>query len=159
MFFKSSKKEMKKAEKKELIYRENIKVNCKPDTQENVIREVGKMLADTGYVGKGYIEAMLERENTCSTYMGNGLALPHGVEAAKKEVLASGIAVMVFPEGTRWGEETAKVVIGIAGVGDEHLDILSIIAEKMLDEEAAAKLVSGDTDADTIYRILSGKEE
>ena len=66
---------------------------------------------------------------------------------------------MVFPEGTRWGEETAKVVIGIAGVGDEHLDILSIIAEKMLDEEAAAKLVSGDTDADTIYRILSGKEE
>ena len=55
MFFKSSKKETKKAEKKELIYRENIKVNCKPDTQENVIREVGKMLVDTGYVGKRII--------------------------------------------------------------------------------------------------------
>lgn len=153
MFFKSKKKEV---EKKELLYRENVKVNCKPDTQENVIRTVGQMLVDTGYVDQPYVEAMLEREKSFSTYMGNELALPHGVEAAKKDIKASGIAVMVFPEGTQWGEETAKIVIGIAGVGEEHLQILSVIADKMLAPEAAEQLIQGD--ADTVYKILAGKE-
>lgn len=153
MFFKSKKKEI---EKKELLYRENVKVNCKPDTQENVIRTVGQMLVDTGYVDQPYVEAMLEREKSFSTYMGNELALPHGVEAAKKDIKASGIAVMVFPEGTQWGDETAKIVIGIAGVGEEHLQILSVIADKMLAPEAAEQLIQGD--ADTVYKILAGKE-
>lgn len=153
MFFKSKKKY---ADKKELLYRENVKVNCKADTQENVIRAVGKMLVETGYVDQPYVEAMLEREKSFSTYMGNELALPHGVEAAKKDIKASGIAVMVFPEGTQWGEETAKIVIGIAGVGEEHLQILSVIADKMLAPEAAEQLIQGD--ADTVYKILSGKE-
>lgn len=148
MFFNTKKK-------KPLLSRENIRLNCAPDTQENVIRQVGQMLVDSDYVEQSYVEAMLEREKTFSTYMGSDLALPHGVEAAKKAVKASGIAVMVFPKGTDWGGETVKLVIGIAGVGDEHLDILSTIAEKMLDEEAAAQLVSGGTDADTIYRILT----
>lgn len=156
MLFRSRKKV---EEKKELLYRENIRVNCRPDTQENVIRKVGQMLADSGYVDQPYVDAMLERERSLSTYMGSGLALPHGVEQAKKEIRSSGIAVMVFPEGTPWGDEQAKVVIGIAGVGEEHLDILSVIADKMMDEEAAAELTSGTADADTIYRILTGKEQ
>ncbi|MFI3208643.1 MAG: PTS sugar transporter subunit IIA [Eubacteriales bacterium] len=141
---------------KELLYKENIKINCKSDTQENVIRAIGQMLVDTGYVETPYIEAMIEREKSFSTYMGSDLALPHGVEAAKKEVIASGIAIMVFPEGVEWGDATAKIVIGIAGVGEEHLTILGIIAEKMMDEDAAEKLVQGDVD--TIYNILTGKE-
>lgn len=157
MFFKSKKKE-KEELKKQLLYKENIRVNCVPDTQENVIRQVGQMLVEAGYVDAPYVDAMVEREAAVSTYMGNGLALPHGVEAAKKEIKASGIAVMVFPEGTPWGEERAKIVIGIAGVGEEHLSILSVIADKMLDADAAEELTSGIADEDTIYRILSGEE-
>ena len=152
MIFRSKKKEK---EKKELLYRENIRVGCKADTQENVIREVGQMLVESGYVDQPYVDAMLEREKTFSTYMGNELELPHGVEAAKKEIKASGIAVMVFPEGTRWGSETVKIVVGIAGVGEEHLNILSIIADKMLEPGAVENLVKGD--ADEVYRILSGE--
>ena len=152
MFFKSKKKE----EKKKLLYRENIRVNCKPDTQEAVIRQVGEMLVNGGYVDTPYVEAMLEREKSFSTFMGNGLALPHGVEEAKKEIKASGIAVMTFPEGTDWGGHTVKVVIGIAGVGEEHLQILSVIADKMLDEAAAEQLAQGDVD--TVYQILAGEE-
>ena len=152
MIFRSKKKEK---EKKELLYRENIRVGCKADTQENVIREVGQMLVESGYVDQPYVDAMLEREKTFSTYMGNELALPHGVEAAKKEIKASGIAVMVCPEGTRWGSETVKIVVGIAGVGEEHLNILSIIADKMLEPGAVENLVKGD--ADEVYRILSGE--
>lgn len=88
--------------------------------------------------------------------MGNGLALPHGVEAAKKEIKASGIAVMTFPEGIDWGGNEVKVVIGVAGVGEEHLQILSVIADKMLDETAAERLAGGDVE--TVYQILAGKE-
>ncbi len=158
MFFKKKKEaeEVKVSKKKELLYKENIRVNCPTDTQENVIRTIGQMLVDTGYVEQPYVEAMLEREKSFSTYMGSDLALPHGVEAAKQEVKESGIAVMVFPEGVLWGTELAKVVIGIAGVGEEHLTILGIIAEKMMDEDAAEQLLNGDVD--TIYSILSGKE-
>lgn len=152
MFFKNKKKT---TEKKELLYRENIKVGCKADTQKNVIRQVGQMLVDSGYVDQPYVDAMLEREKSFSTYMGNDLALPHGVESAKKAIKASGIAVMVFPEGTPWGDETARIVVGIAGVGEEHLQILSVIADKMLEPGAADTLVNGD--ADTVYQILSGK--
>ena len=147
MFFKSK--------KKELFLRENIRVNCKADTQEQVIRQVGQMLVDSGYVKQSYVDGMVEREKTFSTFMGNGLALPHGVEAAKKEIKSSGIAVMTFPEGTDWDGNKVNVVIGIAGVGEEHLDILSVIADKMMDETAAEKLATGDVD--TVYEILGGK--
>lgn len=85
-----------------------------------------------------------------------GLALPHGVEAVKKDIKASGIAVMTFPEGTDWGGNQVNVVIGIAGVGEEHLEILSVIADKMLDEAAAAQVATGDVD--TVYQILKGEE-
>ena len=147
MFFKSK--------KKELLLRENIRVNCKADTQEQVIRQVGQMLVDSGYVKQSYVDGMVEREKTFSTFMGNGLALPHGVEAAKKEIKSSGIAVLTFPEGTDWDGHKVNVVIGIAGVGEEHLDILSVIADKMMDETAAEKLATGDVD--TVYEILGGK--
>ncbi len=153
MFFK---KKEKKEKKKELLYRENVRVNCQAAPQETVIRQVGQMLVDSGYVDAAYVDAMLEREKTVSTFMGNGLALPHGVEAAKKDIKASGIAVMTFPEGTDWNGNRANVVIGIAGVGEEHLQILSIIAEKMLDEESAKRVAEGD--AETVYQILTGKE-
>ena len=148
MFFKSK--------KKELLYRENIQVNCKAASQEEVIREVGGMLVKSGYVDAPYVDAMLEREESFSTFMGNGLALPHGVEVAKKDIKASGIAVMTFPEGIDWAGNTVNVVIGIAGVGEEHLNILGVIAEKMLDDTAAERLKTGDVD--TVYEILAGKE-
>lgn len=152
MFFRSKKKE----EKKELLYRKNIQTGCVPAPQKEVIRQVGQMLVDSGYVEPPYVEAMLEREKTFSTFMGNGLALPHGVEEAKKDIKASGIAVMTFPEGTDWGGNTVKIVIGIAGVGEEHLQILSVIADKMMDADTSEKLAAADVD--TIYSLLSGKE-
>lgn len=153
MFFKTK---PKKEEKKELLYRENIRVNCSPATKENVIRQVGQMLVDTGYVDQPYVEAMLERETSFSTFMGNGLALPHGVEAAKKDIKASGIAVMTFPEGIGWGGSQVKVVIGIAGVGEEHLQILSVIADKMLDESVCMAIPSYSVEE--VYEVLMGKQ-
>lgn len=151
LFSKKAKKEEKKLA---LLYPENVKVGCKADTKENVIRQVGQMLVDSGYVNPSYVDAMVKREESFSTYMGNELALPHGVEEAKKEIKASGIAVMIFPEGTDWGGETVKVVVGIAGVGEEHLQILSVIAEQALEEENMERIINGS--AQEVYEILKG---
>lgn len=155
MLFRTKKKK-EEQEKKELLYRENIRVGCPVDTKENVIRAAGKMLVESGYVDASYVDAMIEREKTFSTYMGGGLALPHGVLEAKKAVKCSGISVMTFPEGIDWDGNEAHMVIAVAGVGDEHLEILAQVAEKMVDEESAAQLMNGDVD--TIYKILTGKE-
>ena len=153
LFSKKAKKEEKKLA---LLYPENVKVGCKADTKENVIRQVGQMLVDSGYVNPSYVDAMVKREASFSTYMGNELALPHGVEEAKKEIKASGIAVMIFPEGTDWGGETVKVVVGIAGVGEEHLQILSVIAEQALEEGNMERIINGS--AQEVYEILKGGE-
>ena len=149
-----SKKAKKEEKKPALLYPENVKVGCKADTKENVIRQVGQMLVDSGYVNPSYVDAMVKREESFSTYMGNELALPHGVEEAKKEIKASGIAVMIFPEGTDWGGETVKVVVGIAGVGEEHLQILSVIAEQALEEGNMERIINGS--AQEAYEILKG---
>jgi mannitol/fructose-specific phosphotransferase system IIA component len=139
----------------ELLQRKNILVNCKSKEKEAVIREIGQVLCDSGYVEVGYIEGMLERENSFSTNIGNQIAIPHGVEAAKSKIKSSGIAVMVFPEGTLWNDEKVSIVIGIAAKGEEHLDILANIADKLSTEEAVAKMLYSSVDE--IYSIFTGK--
>lgn len=140
----------------ELLLKENIEINCKATDKEQVIRHIGGKLCNTGYVEESYIEAMILREKSFSTNIGNGIALPHGIEASKGAIKKSGIAVMVFPEGTNWGSEAVKVVIAVAGVGEEHLEILSNIAEKLSDIENVELIVNSDVDA--IYEIFLGKD-
>lgn len=151
MFFKKRNQE----EKKDLLYKQNICINCTETEKKDVIKKLGQMLVGSGYVNAQYIDGMFEREETFSTFMGNGLVIPHGVESAKKEVMHSGIAVMTFPEGIKWGEETARIAVGIASVGEDHLNILSAISEQIMDTESAEKLITGDVD--TIYNMLTGK--
>ena len=88
--------------------------------------------------------------------MGNGLALPHGVEEAKRQVKASGISVLTFTEPVDWDGNPVRIVIGVAGVGEEHMDILSLVAEAMLDEEVGEHMA--DYEAEQIYEILTKKE-
>ena len=145
----------KEVQKQELLEMKNIRLDCKPKDKDEVIREVGTMLCESGYVDEGYIEAMLKRELTFATNIGNGIALPHGVEEAKKEIRRSGIAVMVFPEGTDWGGEKVKLVIGIAGAGEEHLEILASIAEHLERPEDVERLVS--CTKEEIYNTFTGK--
>jgi PTS system mannitol-specific IIA component len=146
---------MKGNKNMELLQKNNIFINCKPREKEEVIREIGMALCNSGYVEESYIDAMLQRENTFSTNIGNGIAIPHGVEASKEHIKKSGIAVMVFPDGTKWNDEEVKVVIGIAGLGDEHLDVLANIADKLSSEQAVIDLMRKSVDE--IYDIFSGK--
>lgn len=136
----------------EILKEKNIFTNCKPEDKISIISKIGKILYDNGYITEKYIEAMMKKELVMNTYIGNYIALPHGVEDSRSEVLHSGMVMMIFPEGTEWNGETAKIVIGLACTGDDHLNILSTIAEKLSDEDMVEKVVSSD--ANTIWKMF-----
>ena len=107
----------------------NIRTGLPSEPKEAAIRRAGELLAAGGYVEPGYADAMLRREESATTYMGMGIAIPHGTSDAKKCVLHSGIVVLQYPGGVAFGNEKAYLVVGIAGVGDAHLDILARLGE------------------------------
>ena len=132
--------EVVEAKETSILKKNNIVLGLESVSKEEAIKRVGEILAKEDYVKEEYIQAMLEREEIVSTYIGMGVAIPHGVGEAKKEVKKSGIAVLQYPNGIKFGDEVAYLVVGIAGVGDEHLTILSNIAMSLEDEGLVEKL-------------------
>lgn len=134
-------------EKKVVIVADGIKLNQTPVTKEEAIQAAGELLAELGYVDNTYADAMQEREKLMTTYMGMGVAIPHGTTQAKGTVKKTGIVLLQYPEGVDFGEEKAQLVFGIAGIGDEHLDLLSKICEMLEDQEVLETLkTTNDTD-------------
>lgn len=123
-----------------IMVEEGIKVGLKPVSKEEAITAAGKLLNELGYVDEEYIPAMIKREETASVYMGMGVAIPHGTADAKNKVKKTGIVLLQYPEGVDFGDEKAQLVIGIAGIGDEHLTLLGKITEVIGDEEQLNKL-------------------
>ena len=139
--------------KKAVLKREGVRTGLPSVSKEEAIRAAGELLNELGFVNADYIDAMLEREKLVSTYMGMGVAIPHGTATAKDTVKKSGIVVMQYPDGVDFGDEKAYLVIGIAGVGDEHLEILGKIVESLEDETLLEKLKK-DADVDTIMKTF-----
>lgn len=126
---------------------ENIKINLEYVDKQDAIKMAGNLLYESGYVEKAYVEGMLAREKDVSTYMGRGIAIPHGDNAVKNLVKKSGIVVLQFPQGVDFGTGKAKLVVGIAGKGDEHLAILANIAialDEYTDEQLEELFVTQD---------------
>jgi PTS system mannitol-specific IIA component len=139
---------------KSILTKENILLNTEVGTKEEAIRVTGRILVEKGYVDANYIEKMLEREALTSTYMGNFVAIPHGTEDSKLLVRESGISFVQVPQGVDFGSgNIVKLLIGIAGKDNEHLDILSNIAIVCSEEENIEKLVAAKT-ADEILAIF-----
>ncbi|GIM28566.1 PTS mannitol transporter subunit IICBA [Clostridium polyendosporum] len=134
----------------------NIKTNLKSVDKFEAIRMAGELLVKSGYVDEEYIEAMVEREGLVSTYIGGGVAIPHGVSKAKENIKKSGIVILQFPEGIQFGNEKAYLVIGIAGVGNEHLEILANIAT-VLEDEKIIKELSRTSESKKIYQTFVKK--
>lgn len=145
--------EPKKSSGKAVLMKEGIRTGLPSVSKEEAIRAAGELLNKLGFVNENYIDAMLEREKLVSTYMGMGVAIPHGTSTAKGTVKKSGIVVMQYPDGVDFGGEKAYLVIGIAGVGDEHLEILGRIVESLEDEELLEKLKK-EADVDTIMKTF-----
>ena len=136
-----------------LLLKKNIFRNHKPAPKEEIIREIGKIFYEGGYTTEKYTQAMLDKEPMFNTAIGNGVAIPHGIESMRGEIKNTGLVVMTFPNGTDWGDgETVKLVIGIAAVGEEHMDVLKKIADACEDEEAVDAIVAKSVDE--IYQMF-----
>jgi len=139
---------------KEILSAENIELGVQVASKEEAVRYVGGILLNNGYVKENYIDKMLEREAIATTFMGNALAIPHGTEDAKKEVLATGLSVVTVPDGVDFGDgNIVKLLIGIAGKGDEHLEILSQIAIICSEEENVEKLTQAASKEEIIATL------
>jgi len=133
---------------------DQVRIHSGSSTQEEALQEATDILVAAGAVTPAYVDAMRQREQTVSTYMGNGLAIPHGTNDTKDAILGSALSVVRYDGGVDWDGEAATFVVGIAGRGDEHLEILSQIAILFSDEDDVAKLNAAQT-PDELYALLS----
>ncbi|GGJ71189.1 PTS system mannitol-specific IIA component [Anoxybacillus voinovskiensis] len=129
-----------------VLTKENIVLGAEIGNKEEAIRLAGKVLVEQGYVDDVYIDKMFEREALTSTYMGNFIAIPHGTEEAKALVKKAGLSFIQVPNGVDFGAgNIVKILIGIAGKDNEHLEILSKIALVCSEAENVEKMIQATT--------------
>lgn len=114
--------------KHSVLGRDNIVMHGTARTKDDAIREAGELLVASGAVDSGYVSAMFDREKSVSTFMGNGLAIPHGTNEAKQFINSSAMSFVRFDNPIDWNGNPVNFVIGIAGKDKEHLTILGKIA-------------------------------
>ncbi|WP_285114688.1 PTS sugar transporter subunit IIA [Leifsonia sp. fls2-241-R2A-40a] len=141
-----------------ILDRANVVAAGSATTREDAIREAGALLVQAGAVEPGYVDSMQDRENTVSTFMGNGLAIPHGTNESKDEIKRSALSFIRYSSPLDWGGEEVRFVVGIAGQNNEHLEILSKIAILFSEEDDVQKLIDAP-DADALYALLGDVNE
>ncbi len=141
----------------EVLSASAVVVGATAADRDSAIDLVGAILVAEGCATSGYVAQMREREQIVSTYLGNGIALPHGTNESRSLVLRTGLAVAQFPTGVLWGDERAHLVIGLASTSEEHLGVLARLATILGDEELCRRL--GTTlDAAEIHRALTAPD-
>ena len=128
-----------------LILKEYVYFDMPEMSKMDAIRLAGEKLVEHDFITPEYVESMIEKEKTDVTYIGNGIAIPHGKLEAKQYVKKSGIVVLHFRNGIMYDTEKAHIVIGIAATKDDHIDMLTEIAIKLSDEDVVKKLVMSGT--------------
>lgn len=118
-------------QKTKILESSNIILGLSSESKEEAIVRAGELLFEKGYVNYDYIDSMIERENKISTYIGMGIAIPHGTERGKNEVKESGVVILQYPNGISFGGQIAYLIIAVAARGSEHLEILSNIASSL----------------------------
>ncbi|WP_461173034.1 PTS mannitol transporter subunit IICBA [Arthrobacter sp. Z1-9] len=137
----------------EILARESVVLRGAATTRDAAIDEAGRLLLARGAVDEDYVRAMHEREQSVSTYMGSFLAIPHGTNAAKDHIRKSAVSVIRYPEGIDWNGKQVKFVVGVAGINNEHLHILSSIAKVFTNKEQVARL-EGATSEDEVLELF-----
>lgn len=131
----------------------------KAGDKEEAIRQVAAALVQAGNVAEGYVNGMLAREQQTSTFLGNGIAIPHGTTDTRDQVLKTGVQVFQFPEGVTWGDgQVAYVAIGIAASSDEHLGLLRQLTHVLSDDSVAEQLKSATT-AEELRALLMREKD
>ncbi|GMA64436.1 PTS sugar transporter subunit IIA [Alicyclobacillus fastidiosus] len=137
----------------------NIILNVASEDKDAAIKRVGNKLVENGYVEARYVEGMLAREESMTTYIGNGVAIPHSMPEYVQHILHSGIVIAQYPDGVDFGNgNVANLVVGIAGKGEEHMEVLSKIAIVCSEQENVDKLVNAKTAREVIEVVEQGED-
>lgn len=137
-----------------ILSTDKVRLNATVTNKREAIRLAGQLLVDAGHASQDYIDKMLEREQTLSTYMGGGLAIPHGTNNSKAMIHSTGLSIVQIPAGVDFGEgNVAYLLIGIAALGDEHLDILTNVA-MICSEEGNLERILKTSSAEEIIEIF-----
>ena len=134
---------------------EAVRLGQRASDKLDALRRSGAVLVDVGAVEPGYVDAMLAREELVSTFMGEGVAIPHGTNEARALVHRTALGFLQFPDGVDWGDGAmVRVCIPIAAAGGEHMALLSALATVLVDPEKAEALRSAAS-ADDVLAILA----
>jgi len=139
-----------------ILSREKVKLNVKVSDKFEAIRLAGQLLVEAGHVPQAYVDKMIERENVSSTYLGGGLAMPHGTNDSKELIRSTGMSVLIVPDGVDFGGETANLIIGLAAVGEEHLEVLSSVAVMVSEEEDMQRILQASSEEELIAIFEEG---
>ncbi|WP_157247368.1 PTS sugar transporter subunit IIA [Nonomuraea typhae] len=137
---------------REVLEARAVLLNERAATREEAVERCGRLLVEVGAAAEPYIGAMLERERSISTYVGEGVAIPHGL--SREHVLRDAICYVRFPDGLDWDGERVSVCVGIAARGDGHVALLAELAEILLDPDRARALREA-ADAESVLKELS----
>lgn len=137
-----------------ILSKERIQLGASATDRTDAIRQAGELLVKSNCVTPDYVEGMLLRETTMSTFVGNGVAIPHGMLENKEQIQETGLSVLQLPAGVEWNPgETVHLVIGIAATSDEHINVLANLAEALEDETILNEMLH-TTDPDVILKHL-----
>jgi mannitol/fructose-specific phosphotransferase system IIA component len=141
----------------DILSKDRISLQTTAADKTDAIRKAGELLVKSGCVLPEYVDGMLNREQSMSTSLGNGVAIPHGMDENRVHVLKTGISVLQLKDGIEWDEgDKVSLIIGIASSSDEHVGVLSNLAEVVDDEASLAELLKTDN-PDVIMNYLGEK--
>ncbi|WP_171979169.1 PTS sugar transporter subunit IIA, partial [Roseomonas sp. TAS13] len=136
-----------------ILSAERIRLDANPGSKDEAIRQAAQLLVDTGAIAPAYVESMLRREGEAETYLGDGIAIPHGQRNDRNLIHSTAISVLQVPKGVDWGEDKARLVVAIAAQGDEHIEVLRRLTE-VLGDSALAERLATTRDPGLILRTL-----
>ncbi|MGB8166267.1 MAG: phosphoenolpyruvate--protein phosphotransferase [Chthoniobacteraceae bacterium] len=132
----------------------NIQLHAVAQNKEDAIRQAGRVLIEAGNIDPGYVESMLGREQQANTFLGNGIAIPHGMGKDRELIHRTGVCVVQFPDGVEWNAgQIVRIVVGIAAKSDEHLGILAALTDVLDDTATANRLANTNDPAEIIARL------
>ncbi|BDG01449.1 phosphoenolpyruvate--protein phosphotransferase [Anaeromyxobacter oryzae] len=134
-----------------------VRLGAAPATKEQAISDAGSMLLAAGYIDAGYVRSLLAREEVANTYLGNGVAIPHGMVQHRALVKRTGVAILQVPAGVVWNEgQVAKLVVAIAAQSDEHIDVLKRLTRLMGDEDALRRIIDARDPQEVVAALGDG---
>jgi len=143
----------------EVLAADAVRLGLTATDKLDALRQCGAVLVEIGAASEEYAAAILEREESVSTYMGEGVAIPHGTDASREYISRAALAVLQFPDGVDWNGKQVQLCIAIASRSDEHIGLLQALAMVLSDGDKATRLRETDDVAEVLALLTADDEE